>query len=153
MLGFSCLCYLGFCPHCSSFYFVPPEPERWKNYKTRRRYRRERRGRHRRHRLALHGQSRFFVEVLRWRLREAKSNAECDWIAQDEQLRWFGKRLPMPDWQWEFAYDNYFVWWPFAPGEEPDCPIPRGLVVRSWTGEWPPSRASATGSEEVPPAP
>ena len=150
---FLCLCYLGFCPHCSSFYFLPPEPDRWKNDKKRRRYRRERRGRHRRHRLALHGRSMFFVETLRWQLRGSKSYAECDWIAQDEGQRWFGKRLPTPEWQWEFCYDSHCVWWPFMPGEEPECPIPRGVIYQSWTVQLPAEVSSATRSSELSPAP
>lgn len=135
MLGFPCLAYLGFCPHCSRFYFLPPQPERWKNCKTRRRYRRERKGRHQRYRLAIYGQSKFFVEALQWRLRGSKSNAESDWTGADERQRWFGRQLPVPEWEWEFVYGNHLVWWPFEEGEGPPCPVLRDAQITFWQGQ------------------
>lgn len=125
MLEFKCLAYLGFCPNCSSVYFVPPQPERWQDPKTRRRYRRERRGRHRRYKLAIYRQSQFFWEALHMRLRNARSYAESDWIAAEERRRWVGKPLPLPEWQWEFSYASRAVWWPFLEGEGPPCPVLR----------------------------
>ncbi len=102
-------------------FFPDPEPELWKNLRTRRRYRRLRISRHQRYLRACSRQSGPFAAEIKRRIQAGRSNAEMGWLYSQEIARFYTPSRPDPHFELEW-WGSESWWWPYPEDEWEPAP-------------------------------